>query len=195
MGIECSDLVQEAALGLVSAAEKYNYLEHGRFALFATVWMWQHITRSLAKDSRFIRLPVYAVQKRQDLQQQLAQHFSEIGNAGSLSALIESKRLDLDESLSLLAAGVLPVRLDSPAPGLTRRELEVLLTTSANTVFQVDTYDRNALVAAVLRELSPQQRDVSSMPKTAPMRRDNCRRSAASNLSRPASFRPWERGW
>lgn len=163
MGIEYSDLVQEAALGLVSAAEKYNYLEHGRFALFATVWMWQHITRSLAKDSRLIRLPVYAVQKRQDLQQQLAQHLSEIGNAGSLSALIESKGLDLDESLSLLAAGVLPVRLDSPAPGLTRRELEVLLTTSANTVFQVDTYDRNALVAAVLRELSPQQRDVISL--------------------------------
>jgi RNA polymerase sigma factor (sigma-70 family) len=163
MGIEYSDLVQEAALGLVSAAEKYNYLEHGRFALFATVWMWQHITRSLANDGRLIRLPVYAVKKRQDLQQELARHLTEVGNATSLSALIESKGLDLDESLSLLAAGVLPVRLDSPAPVLTRRELELLLATSADAVFPLDTYDRAALVAELLSELSPQQRHVISL--------------------------------
>ena len=166
MGIEYSDLVQEAALGLVLAAEKYNYLEHGRFALFANVWMWQHITRSLDNDSRLIRLPVHAAQHRHGLQKQLAQHLEEVGDTGSLSSLIESKGLDVDESLSLLAAGVLPIRLDSPAPGLTRRELEVFLTTSANTIFQVDTYDRNdrnVLVAALLRELSPRQRDVISL--------------------------------
>ena len=163
MGLEYSDLVQEAALGLVSAAEKYNYTEHGRFANFATVWMWQHITRSLAKDGHLIRLPVYAVQKRQALQHQLAEHLRERGNAGSLSTLIESKGLDLDESLSLLAAGVLPVRFDSPVPELTRRELEVLTATSADAVFPIDTYDRTALVAELLCELSPQQRDVISL--------------------------------
>jgi RNA polymerase sigma factor (sigma-70 family) len=163
MGIEYADLVQEAALGLVSAAEKYVYLEHGRFTLFATVWMWQHITRSLANDSRLIRLPVNFVQKRQDLQKQLAQYLHETGHTGSLAALIENKGLDLDECLPVLTAGVLPVRLDSPSPRLTRQEMAILLTTSANSVFQVDTYNRDVLIDAVLRELSPQQRDVISL--------------------------------
>jgi RNA polymerase primary sigma factor len=163
MGIEYSDLVQEAALGLVVAAEKYAYLEHGRFALFATTWMWQHITRSLANDSRLIRLPVHLVQRRNDLQKQLAEHLDKIRHVGSLTALIESKGFDVDECLPVLSAGVLPVRLDSPSPGLTKQDLEVLLASSANTVFQFDTYDRDVLVDTILRELSPQQRDVISL--------------------------------
>lgn len=160
MGIEYSDLVQEAALGLVFAAERYSYFEHGRFALFATRWMWQHITRSLDNDSRLIRLPVHFVQQRNVLQKQLAKRLDEIRHDGSLSAIIESNGLDVDECLSVLTAGVLPVRLDSPSPGLSKQDFEILLAPSANTVFHIDTHDRYILVATILRELSPQQRDV-----------------------------------
>ena len=163
MGVEYADLVQEAALGLVLAAEKYNYLEHGRFALFATVWMWQRITRSVANDSRLIRLPVHAAQQRQDIQKQLGQHVKEFGDSGSLISLIKSKEgLNVKKSMSLLTVGVLPVRLDCPAPGLSRRDLEVLVTTSTNSVSHVDTYDGADFVAALLRELSEKERDVVS---------------------------------
>ena len=163
MGLEYSDLVQEVALGLVVAADKYVYLEHGRFAVFATTWMWQHITRSLANDGRLIRLPVHLVQRRNELQKELAQHLDESRHTGSLAALIESKGLNVDECLPILIAGVLPVRLDSSAQGLTKRDLEVLLASSADMVFQFDTYDRDLYIGTILRELSSQQRDVISL--------------------------------
>ena len=56
--------------------------------------------------------------------------------------------------------GVLPIRIDSPAPDLTRRDLEVLLTTSPNTVFQFDAHRREVIVAEILRELSPKERAI-----------------------------------
>lgn len=162
-GLEYSDLVQEAALGLVLAADRYNYLEHGRFASFANTWMWHHITRSLANDSRLVRLPVHSVEQRQALQKQLAQHLKEVGNTESLRSLVESKGLDVVDSLSLLAAGVLPIRLDSPKPGLTMRELDALLSKSADVWAPEDTHDRNLVFAVMWAKLSPQQREVLSL--------------------------------
>ena len=162
MGVEYADLVQEAALGLVLAAEKYRYLDNGRFALFATVRMWAHLTRCLADDSRLIRLPVGAAQKRQDILKQMTEHFKEISDTESLSSFIKSQGHDVEKSMKLLAAGVLPVRLDSPAPQMTRRELDDLLVTAADAEIWIDTNDVKVFVTAVLAELSERERDVIS---------------------------------
>ncbi len=159
-GIEYSDLVQEAALGLVEAAEKYNYIEHGRFALFATVWMWQHVTRSLANNGRLIRLPVHAYEKQQELRQQLLDQMKEVGEPKPLRWLISSMGHNVKECLKLLEVGAVPIRLDSPKPGYRRCLLERVLSVAPDTLSSEGIADRRLIIAAVEERLSPIQRDV-----------------------------------
>src|SRR5665213_543756 len=102
-GLEFEDMVQEAALGLVVAATKFDFLEHRRFALFATTWMWQHIMRSLANDSRLVRLPVHAVQKLRDAQKLLRQQLRIVGSAASVHDLIAGTGLDPGMYMPLFA--------------------------------------------------------------------------------------------
>ena len=57
--LDYADLVQEAIVGLMKAAERYNYREHSRFVHYATSWIWQNIGRAVADQGRTIRLPVH----------------------------------------------------------------------------------------------------------------------------------------
>jgi RNA polymerase primary sigma factor len=58
-GLDYMDLVQVGALGLMRAAEKFDYREQARFGVYATSWIWQRITRSVADQSRAIRIPAH----------------------------------------------------------------------------------------------------------------------------------------
>ena len=62
-GLDYEDLVQEGFVGLIKAAERYNYREHPRFAHYATTWLWQNLNRSIADQGRTIRLPVHLCER------------------------------------------------------------------------------------------------------------------------------------
>lgn len=61
--VDFLDLAQEAYLGLLRAAEKYNYREHRQFSHYGTNWIWQHVTRAIADQARTVRIPVHAIEK------------------------------------------------------------------------------------------------------------------------------------
>lgn len=58
-GLDTCDLVQAGFIGLMKAAERYDYRSNGRFGNYAVSWIWQSITREIADQSRTIRLPVH----------------------------------------------------------------------------------------------------------------------------------------
>lgn len=70
-GVEYMDLVQEGALGLMRAAERFDYREGARFAVFASSWIWQGIGRAVADQGRTIRLPVHMHERIYTLQKAL----------------------------------------------------------------------------------------------------------------------------
>lgn len=68
-GIDYLDLVQAAFLGLIRAAKKFDYQKHTRFAIYASTWMWQKVKRTIANQSRVIRIPVYVRTQIQEIQE------------------------------------------------------------------------------------------------------------------------------
>ena len=62
-GISLLDLIQEGNTGLIRAADKFEYARGFRFSTYATWWIRQAITRSLADDSRTVRVPVHMIEK------------------------------------------------------------------------------------------------------------------------------------
>lgn len=68
-GVPYLDLVQEAFSGLMNAAEKFDYQEQTRFAIYVSTWMWQRITRAIDNQSRIIRVPIHAQTQIQEIQE------------------------------------------------------------------------------------------------------------------------------
>ena len=144
------------------AATKFDFLEHRRFALFATTWMWQHIMRALANDSRLVRLPVHAVQKLREVQKLLRQHLLTLGSATSVHDLIERSGLAPDTCMPLLEASVSPIRIDSPGPAFTRREIEDFLSGQQPANDRDEELTHDALLGFLRETLSRQQADVTA---------------------------------
>ena len=151
-GLEFGDLVQEAAVGLVTAATKFDFIEHRRFALFATTWMWQRIMRALANDSRLIRLPVHAVQHLGEAYKLLRQKRGMSGEVLTAQRLVEEAGLELNTHLSLLEAAAMLICVDAPGPDFTKQDIDLFAGNHYCMLRSDEDLDRRAL-RKLLREI------------------------------------------
>jgi RNA polymerase primary sigma factor len=87
-GVDYVDLVQVACLGLIHAANKFNYQEHSRFATYASTWMWQKVNREIDKQSRVIRVPIHVQNQIREIQEVYEQLWGERKRAPTLDELL-----------------------------------------------------------------------------------------------------------
>ncbi len=113
-GLHFLDLIQEGNIGLMKAAEKFNYRLGHKFSTYATWWIRQAITRAIADQARTIRLPVHMTETLQKLNRIAKQFQSVSGREPSLEELAERSGLPLEKVREITEITQEAVSVDTP---------------------------------------------------------------------------------
>jgi RNA polymerase primary sigma factor len=113
-GLTFLDLIQEGNTGLMKAVEKYEYRRGFKFSTYATWWIRQAITRSIAEQARTIRIPVHMIETMSKLRNVSKKLIQKKGREPTLEEISKETNISVDETKRVMKIAKLPISLDRP---------------------------------------------------------------------------------
>ena len=162
LGLDFSDLVQDGNIGLMKAVDKFDYRLGNKFSTYATNWIQQGISRSIADQARTIRIPVHMIDNIHKIQRASRQFMHKYGRQPTAEELSKMIYLPVDKIHKAMKVNLKPISLEAPVGTEDdSSRLEIIADETAKNPFtSAAQKNLRKIVTQILSELDPKEETV-----------------------------------
>jgi len=162
LGLDFSDLVQDGNIGLMKAVDKFDYRLGNKFSTYATNWIQQGISRSIADQARTIRIPVHMIDNIHKIQRATRQFMHKYGRQSTAEELSKIIYLPVDKIHKAMKVNLKPISLEAPVGTEDdSSRIEIIADETAKNPFtSAAQKNLRKIVTQILSELDPKEETV-----------------------------------